>query len=77
MARHSVYIQLYYENGRSTKNVYRALRATYGPDNQSTNAQFAIGTIDKFETQFAIMDNTRPHRPHPPSTSSPFSTGSW
>jgi len=27
------------------------------------NAQFA--TIDKFETQFSLLDNTRPNRPHP------------
>lgn len=57
-------VQLYYENGRSTRNVYRALRATYGPHNRPTERTIRY-TIDKFETQFSIMDNTRPHRPHP------------
>lgn len=57
-------IQLYYENERSTRNVYHALRATYGPHNRPTE-RIIHYTIDKFQLQFLIMDNTRPHRPHP------------
>lgn len=57
-------VQLFYENGRSTRNVFRALRATYGPHNRPTERTIR-STISKFETQFSLLDNTRPNRPHP------------
>jgi len=57
-------IQLYYENRRSTKNVFRVLRATYGPHNRPTERTIRY-TIEKFEMQFSLLDNTRPNRPHP------------
>lgn len=57
-------VQLFYENGRSTRNVFRALRASYGPHNRPTE-RTVRSTISKFETQFSLLDNTRPNRPHP------------
>jgi len=57
-------IQLYYENERFTRNVFRAFRATYGPHNQPTEHTIRK-TIDKFETQYSLLDNTRSNRPHP------------
>lgn len=57
-------IQLYYENQRSTRKVFRALRATYGLHNRPTERTIRY-TIEKFETQFSLLDNTRPNRAHP------------
>lgn len=57
-------IQLYYENQRSTRTVFRKLRETYGPHNRPTERTIRY-TINKFETQFSLLDNTRPNRPHP------------
>jgi len=54
-------IQLYYENQRSTINVFRALRRTYGPHNRPTERTIRYA-IEKFETQFSLLDNRRPNR---------------
>ena len=50
-------IHLYYENQRSTRNVFDALRKTY--------ERTICYTIEKFETQFSLLDNIRPNRSHP------------
>ena len=57
-------VQLYYENHCSTRNVFRAFRAIYGPHNRLTERTVRC-TIEKFETQFSLLANTRPNRPHP------------
>ncbi|KAL4135687.1 hypothetical protein QTP88_007283 [Uroleucon formosanum] len=49
---------------RSTRTVFRKLRETYGPHNRPTQRTIRY-TINKFETQFSLLDNTRPNRPHP------------
>jgi len=46
------------------RGMYRAIRATYGPHNRPTERTINY-TISKFETQFSLLDNTRPNRPHP------------
>lgn len=56
-------VQLYYENGRSTRHVFRALRGIYGPHNRPTERTIRK-TVEKFETQFSLLDNIRPIRPH-------------
>ncbi|VVC26752.1 Winged helix-turn-helix DNA-binding domain,Protein of unknown function DUF4817 [Cinara cedri] len=53
-------IQLYYENQRSARIVFRKLRQTYGQHNRSTES-----TIRSTVIQFSLLDNTRPNRPHP------------
>ncbi|VVC38530.1 Protein of unknown function DUF4817 [Cinara cedri] len=57
-------IQLYYENQRSTRAVFRKLRETYGPHDRPTEHTIRY-TIVKFETQFSLLDNIRLNRPHP------------
>lgn len=41
-------IKQYYENRRSTRNVYRAFRPSYGPYNRPTKSTIR-STISKFE----------------------------
>ena len=55
-------IQVYYENQYSKRNVFRALRKTYGPHNRATGRTIRYN-IEKFETQFLLLDNTRQNRP--------------
>lgn len=57
-------VQLYYENQRSVRNVFRALRSSYGRHDRPTEVTIR-NTIQKFETQMTLFDNTRPIRPHP------------
>ena len=57
-------VQLYYENQRSVKNVFRALRPFYDRYNRPTESNIR-NTIAKIENQFSLLDDTRPHRPHP------------
>lgn len=57
-------VQLYYENQRTTRTVFRKHRETYGPHNRTTERTIHY-TIVKFKTQFSLLDNTRPNRPHP------------
>ena len=57
-------VQLYYENQRSVKNVFRALRGDYGRHNRPTEPTIR-NTITKIETQFTLLDDTRPNRPRP------------
>ena len=57
-------VQLYYENQRSVKNVFRALRPFYGRHNRPTEPTIR-NTIAKIENQFSLLDDTRPNRPHP------------
>ena len=55
-------VQLYYENGRSVKSVYRALRAIYGVHNCPTKRTIRH-TIGKLENNLTLLDDTRPIRP--------------
>ncbi|CAK1596516.1 unnamed protein product [Parnassius mnemosyne] len=55
-------VQFYYENSRSVKNVFHALRSTYGQHNQPTEHTIH-NTITHFETQHSLLDNIRPNRP--------------
>ena len=55
-------VQLYYENGRSVKSVYRALRPIYGLHNRPTERTIRH-TIGKLENNSTLLDNTRPIRP--------------
>ena len=57
-------VQLYYENSRSVKNVFCALRSTYGQHNRLTERTIR-NTITHNETQHSLLDNNRPHRPRP------------
>lgn len=57
-------VQLYYENSRSVKNVFRAIRPIYGPHNRPTERTIRH-TINKLETQYSLLTDTRPNRPHP------------
>lgn len=57
-------VQLYYENSRSVKNVFRALRSTYGQHNRPTERTIR-NTITHLETQHSLLDNVRPNRPRP------------
>ena len=56
-------VELYYENHRSVKQVYRALRGTYGRNSRPTERTIAY-TTNKFQTQFSFLDDQRPNRPH-------------
>ena len=53
------FVQLYYENGRSVKSGYRALRPIYGVHNRPTERtiRHTIGKLEK------LLDDTRPNRP--------------
>ena len=55
-------VQLYYENGRSVKSVYRALRPIYGVHNRPTE-RTTRHTIGKLENNLTLLDVTRPIRP--------------
>ena len=55
-------VQLYYENGRSVKSVYRALRPIYGVHNRPTERAIRH-TIGKLENNLSLLDDTRPIRP--------------
>ena len=57
-------VQLYYENSRSVKNVFRALRSTYGQHNRPTERTIRH-TIIHQETQYSLLDNVQPNRPRP------------
>ncbi|XP_055308848.1 uncharacterized protein LOC129572772 [Sitodiplosis mosellana] len=57
-------VQLYYENSRSVRNVFRGLRSTYGQHHRPTEPTIR-NTIAKLETQFTLLDDLRPNRPHP------------
>ena len=57
--------QLYYENQRSVRNVFRAPRPFYGRHNRPTEPTIR-NTIAKIENQFSLLDDTQPSRPHPP-----------
>lgn len=48
-------ILLYYKNGRSRRNLYRALRAIHGPTNRPTERTIC-SSIGRFETQFSLLD---------------------
>ena len=55
-------VQLYYENGRSVKSVYRALRPIYGVHNRPSERTIRH-TIGKHENNLTLLDDTRPIRP--------------
>ena len=55
-------VQLYYENVRSVKSVYRALRPIYGVQNRPTERTIRH-TIGKLENNLTLLDDTRPIRP--------------
>ena len=55
-------LQLYYENGRSVKSVYRALRPIYGIHNHPTERTIRH-TIGKLENNLKLLDETRTIRP--------------
>ena len=55
-------VQLYYENGRSLKSVYRALRPIYGVHNGPTETTIRH-TIGKFKNNLPLLGDTRPIRP--------------
>ncbi|KAG5885663.1 hypothetical protein JTB14_037511 [Gonioctena quinquepunctata] len=57
-------VKLYYENQRSMKQVFRALRATYGRNNRPSERTIAK-MIQKFQTQFLSLDDRRPNRQRP------------
>ena len=54
-------VQLYYENGRSVKSIYRALRPIYGVHNRPTERTIRH-TIGKLENNLTLLDDTRPIR---------------
>ena len=49
-------VQLYYENSRSVKNVFRAIRSTYGQHNRPTKRTIRK-TITHLKTQHSLLDN--------------------
>ena len=53
-------VRLYFDN----RNVFIALGATYGLLNRLTERTIRCNT-EKFETQFSLLDNRQPNRPHP------------
>ena len=55
-------VQLYYENGRSVKSVYRSLRLIYGVHNRPTERNIRH-TVGKLENNLTLLDDTRPIRP--------------
>ena len=55
-------VQLYYENGRSVKSVYRAHRPIYGVHNRPTERTIRH-TIGKRENNLTLLDDTRLIRP--------------
>ena len=55
-------VQLYYENGRSVKSVYRVLRPIYGVHSHPTERTIRH-TIGKLENNLTLLDYTRPIRP--------------
>ena len=55
-------VQLYYENGRSVKSIYRALRLIYGVHNRPTERTIRH-SIGKLEKNLTLLDDTRPIRP--------------
>ena len=55
-------VQLYCENGRSVKSVYRAIRPIYGVHNRPTERTIRH-TIGKLENNLTLLDDTRPNRP--------------
>ena len=55
-------VQLYYENGRSVKSVYRALRPVYAVHNRPTECTIRH-SIGKLENNLTLLDDTRPIRP--------------
>ena len=55
-------VQLYYENVRFVKSVYRAIRPIYGVHNRLTERTIRH-TIGKFENNLTLLDDTRPIRP--------------
>ena len=55
-------IQLYYENQRPVKSVFRTLRTIYGQHNRP-NKPTIWHTINKIENYFTLLDNTRSNRP--------------
>ena len=55
-------VQLYYENGRSVKSVYRALRPIYGVHNRPAEGTIRH-TIGKLENTLTLLDDTRLIRP--------------
>ena len=55
-------VQLYYEYSRSVKNVFRALRSSYGQHNRPTERTIR-NTITHLETQHSLLDNIRSNRP--------------
>ena len=57
-------VQLYYENSRSVKNVFRALRSTYSKHNWPSQRTIR-NTITHLKTQHSLLDNIRPNRPRP------------
>ena len=57
-------VQLYYENQRSVTNVFRALRPHYGQHNRPA-LNTIRHTINKFESEYSLVDNSRPNRPRP------------
>ena len=57
-------VQLYYENQRSVKNVFRALRPFYGRHNRPTEPTIR-NTIAEIENKFSLLNDTRPNRSHP------------
>lgn len=60
-------IQLYYENQRSVRNVFCALRPSYGRHNLPVETTIRH-TIETLESQFTLLDDRRPNRPHPART---------
>ena len=63
-------VQLYYENERSVKSVYRALRPIYGVHNRPTERTIRH-TIGKLENNLTLLDDTRPIRPRTARTEDP------
>ena len=47
-------VQLYYENQRSVRDAFRAIRGTYGAHNRPTETTIA-NTIRKFVSQFILV----------------------
>ena len=54
-------VQLYYENGRSVKSDYRALRPIYGVHNRPTECTIRH-TIGKLKNNLKLLDDTQPIR---------------
>lgn len=56
-------VEIYFQNSRSVRQTYRALRPHYGAHNRPSE-QLIRNTMDRFMSTFTLMDNIHPVRAH-------------